>query len=283
MMRFTLLAAAAVSGLAVIVADDARADGYESDYAGASPCAPSYIVDSNNQISFDYKSVDVGYKEFFGGPLDSESGWLSGFGTSLSIMPACKESWLLNNLYFNFQFSYFNGHTEYVGGPLIGPGGFGSITGPDGANGFGSANFMIIPFFGIGYHEWDRKVNTGENYSNGYYGAGLLLQYSPFQRFVLSADALVGRTFDANVVVNAIPGLNPSLSLGLGDSALYKLGFSGDYAITPIIHVNAGVEWTGFDYGMSPVVDGLLEPESRTHDVTFKIGVGFAFGGMFAP
>ncbi len=294
MMRFTLLAAAAVSALAVVIAcGGARADGYDVDHAGPSPCTPGYIADSNNQISFDYKTVDLGYKEFFGGPLDSESGWLPGFGTSLSIMPTCRDNWWLNNLYFNFQFSYFTGHTQYVGGPLIGPGGFGSITGPDGANvtdfdfrlgkGFGSPNFMIIPFFGIGHHEWDRKVNTGEDYANGYYGAGLLLQYSPFQRFVLSADALVGRTFDANVAVNAIPGLSPPLSLELGASTLYKLGISGDYAVTPIIHVNAGVEWTGFDYGMSPVVDGLLEPESRTHDVTFKVGVGFAFGGMFAP
>ena len=292
MTRAALLAVASICGWALLLSSGARADGYGPDSVGAPPCASNYIVDSNNQIGVDYKTVDVGYKEFFQGPLDSESGWLPGFGVSLSIMPTCKASWFLNNLYFNFQFSSFSGHTDYVGGPLIGPGGFGSITGRDGAivrdydfrlgKGFGSQVFMITPFFGMGYHEWDRKVNAGEHYSNGYYGAGLLLQYSPFQRFVLSADALVGRTFDATVLVNAIPGLNPTTTLDLGASTLYKIGLSGDYAITPIIHVNAGAEWVGFDDGISPVANGILEPSSHTHDVVFMVGAGIAFGGLFA-
>jgi hypothetical protein len=293
MTRAALLATASIFGWALLVSSGARADGYGPDTVGAPPCASNYIVDSNNQISLDYRTVDVGYKEFFQGPLDSESGWLPGVGVSLSIMPTCKANWFLNNLYFNFQFSSFTGHTEYVGGPLIGPGGFGSITGPDGAivrdydfrlgKGFGSQVFMITPFVGMGYHEWDRKVNAGEDYTNGYYGVGLLLQYSPFQRFVFSADAMVGRTFDATVQVNAIPGLNPTTTLDLGASTLYKLGLSGDYAITPIIHVNAGVEWVGFDYGISPVVNSILEPSSHTHDVVFRVGGGIAFGGLFAP
>jgi hypothetical protein len=293
MARVALLVLAFFCGLALFVSSGARADGYGPDYVGVSPCASNAIVDSNNQISIDYKTVDVRYKEFFDGPLDSESGWLPGFGVSLSIMPTCRDSWLLNNLYFNFQFSSFSGHTEYVGGPLIGPGGYGSITGPDGANvrdfdfrlgkGFGSPVFMITPFFGIGYHEWDRKVNNGEDYSNGYYGAGILVQYSPFQRFVFSVDALIGQTFDASVLVNANPGINPTTTLDLGSSTLYKVGLSADYAITPIIHVNAGVQWVGFDYGISPVANGILEPNSHTHDVEFRVGAGFAFGGLFAP
>jgi hypothetical protein len=293
MARAAQIALASFCGLTLFVSGGARADGYGPDYAGMSPCASNAIVASNNQVSFDYKAVDVGYKETFQGPLDSESGWLNGFGVSPSIMPACRESWLLNNLYVNFQFSSFSGHTEYVGGPLIGPGGYGSITGPDGANvrnfdfrlgkGFGSPVFMITPFFGIGYHEWDRKVNNGEDYSNGYYGAGILLQYSPLQRFVFSVDALIGQTFDASVLVNANPGFNPTTTLDLGSSTLYKVGVSADYAITPIIHVNAEVEWVGFDYGISPVVNGILEPNSHTHDVEFRVGAGFAFGGLFVP
>ena len=293
MARSAVLAAASLCGLTLFASSGARADGYGPDYVGGSPCASNAIVESNNQISFDYKTVDVRYKEFFGGPLDSESGWLPGFGVSLSIMPTCRDNSFLNNLYFNFQYSYFTGHTEYVGGPLIGPGGYGSITGPDGANvtdfdvrigkGFGSPVFMITPFFGIGYHDWNRKVNAGEDYSNGYYGAGVLVQYSPFQRFVFSVDALIGQTFDASVLVNEIPGLNPTTTLDLGASTLYKVGLSADYAITPVIHVNAGVEWVGFDYGISPAANGILEPNSHTHDVAFRVGAGFAFGGLFAP
>jgi hypothetical protein len=112
---------------------------------------------------------------------------------------------------------------------------------------------MITPFFGIGHHEWDRAVNTGEDYKNGYYGARLLLQWSPIHRFVLSADGLIGRTFDANVFVTAIPGFVPDTSLDLGSSRIYKVGLSGDYALTSYAHVNAGVEWMDFDYGESPM------------------------------
>jgi hypothetical protein len=48
-------------------------------------------------------------------------------------------------------------------------------------------------------------------------------------------------------------------------------------------HVNAGVEWEHFDYGMSalhsipPFV--VWEPRSDTSNLTARVGVGIAFGG----
>jgi opacity protein-like surface antigen len=138
---------------------------------------------------------------------------------------------------------------------------------------------MLTPYFGIGHHEWDRKVNEGEDYKNGYYGAGLLLQYSPFARAVLSLDGLIGRTFDSHIDVAGPFGFSGDL----GNSTLYRVGLSGDYGITRNLHVNAGVEWTGFDYGASanfPIPGGVAwEPDSRTRNTTVRVGVGYAFGG----
>ena len=92
---------------------------------------------------------------------------------------------------------------------------------------------------------------------------------------VLSADALIGRTIDPTVFVVGIG--QPALQLG--EARLYKWGVSADYAITQHIHVNAGLESIGFEYGASPVIAGINEPYSRTHDVTARVGVGFAWGG----
>ena len=37
---------------------------------------------------------------------------------------------------------------------------------------------MATPYFGVGYHDWDRMVNAGENYSHAYAGGGL---HEPFR------------------------------------------------------------------------------------------------------
>jgi hypothetical protein len=197
-------------------------------------------------LSVDFKSIGVGYKEILdnGRTFDTEKGDVRGFGVAISVMSYCTHNWFLNDLYFRAEYSRYVGSTHYIGGTANGNGlDFGSIVQDHGATindfdfrlgkGFAvNRDFMITPFFGIGHHEWDRKVNAGEDYKNGYYGAGLLVQWSPVNRFVLSADGLIGRTFDANVFVTAIPGFVPDTSLDLGSSRIYKVGLSGDYALT---------------------------------------------------
>lgn len=273
----------------ILAAGLARADGYSRGYVGPACCAPNWIIESNNQISVQYQAIHFDYAETQSGVLlDTEKGWVPGVGVSVTVM----QNWFVDNLYLNGRFSWYRGNTDYVGS-LIG-GVFGSVKQQDGAvvrdfdfrvgKGFAvHRDFMVTPFFGIGSHDWDRKVNNGEDYTNGYYGAGLLLQWSPFSRLVVSGDGLIGKTFDANVFVHAIPGFVPDTSLDLGDSRLYKLGLSADYAFTRSIHGNVGVEWTNFRYGQSPVVNGILEPDSKTDNVTFKVGLGYAWGGRDEP
>jgi hypothetical protein len=281
MRSAALLRGICFSGL-VLASGLAQADGYNRGFAGP---PPNWIVESNNQISVQYQSIHFDYAETQAGVLlDTEKGWVPGVGVSVTVM----QNWMIDNLYFNGSFAWYRGHTDYVGS-LIG-GVFGSVRQENGAivrdfdfrlgKGFAvHRDFMVTPFFGIGSHDWDRKVNNGEDYTHGYWGAGLLLQWSPMSRLVVSADGLIGKTFDPNVFVHAIPGFVPDTSLDLGDSRLYKLGLSADYAITRNIHANAGIEYTNFHYGQSPVVNGILEPDSKTENVTFKVGLGYAWGG----
>jgi hypothetical protein len=247
----------------------------------------NYILNSNNQIGVHFTAMNFDYLETDNGgaPLDSENGWVPGFGISVSLM----KNWIVPNFYFNAQLSWYSGETDYVGAYIGSDAGYGSVKGKTGANvadydfrvgkGFAlGSNFMLTPYFGIGSHDWERKVNEGEDYSHGYYGAGLMLQVSPFKGFVLSGHGLVGQTFSSHIDVAGPDGF----SKDLGDSATYRFGVAGDIAITRNLHVNAGVEWVNFDYGQSTVSSsGYYEPDSSTSNVITKVGIGYSFGGDY--
>jgi hypothetical protein len=262
------------------------------------------IVIANNQVVAQFVTANFRYKETdpLLGTLDTEKGWVPGGGVSLSLM----RNWIVSNFYFNAQYSYLNGQTDYVGSnlsiaaqPVTGV--YGSIRAKDGAivndvdfrvgKGFNiQSNFMATPYIGAGYHDWQRKVNGGEEYSNGYVGGGLLLQWTPISRFVLSAHGLAGTTFGSHIDVNdygapaAVPARMATSGItgfsgALGDSPIYRVGVSGDYAVTRNIHVSAGVEWVDFKYGESAVYSGYYEPNSSTQNTIVKVGIGYAFGG----
>lgn len=288
---------ALVIGASIIaVTMPATADGIYNDGGGYKDVPdvfsiPGTITQSNNQISIQFAATEFNYKEtIYGLPFDTEKGWVPGAGVSFSLM----RNWFVDNLYFNARFAWEIGKTDYVGAYQGYP--FGSLVSTSGANvydydlrfGKGFApqpDFMAIPYFGGGYHEWDRKVNAGETYSHGYAGGGLLIQWSFMSRFVLSVDGFVGRTIDPQVKVATIPDEIVGSTLALGNSAIYRLGLSGDYAITRRFHVNAGVEWVDFSYDKSALdpTGNYFEPHSDTSNVTVKAGVGYAFGNDFVP
>jgi hypothetical protein len=276
----------------VLTAGLAQADGYGQGYVAP---GPNSIISSNNQFSVDYTQVNFGYKEIgsaifppSGVALDTEGGWVPGVSVSFSLMHDLAG---LSNVYFSARYSYFNGETNYTGA-FIGGGPFGSVVAKDGATvndvdvrlgkGFAlGSDIMLTPFFGIGYQDWNRAVNAGEDYTHEYYGAGLLLQVSPFSRLVLSADGLVGETFGSHIDVNFIAPSIPGFSASLGDSTIYKLGLSADYAVTSFVHVNAGLEYENFSYGQYCCSAGFGEPNSRTSNLTFRVGAGIAFDNLF--
>jgi hypothetical protein len=248
------------------------------------------IKSSNNQIGIQGISSYVDYTETndgrFGttvGKLNTETGWVPGFAVSASVM----KDWLFGNDYLQFQYSRNKGHTDYTGSRLTG-GVFGSAVQQNDATltdyslrwgkGFSvNQSSMFTPFLEVGRHEWKRAVNQGETYTNNYYGIGALAQYSPMPRLVLSANALIGRTFSSDISVNGPLGF----SGGLGNSNLYKVGLSADYAFTQKFRGNVGINYSAFKYGASgnyPVGGTVTwEPDSRTRYTTISAGVGYAF------
>jgi opacity protein-like surface antigen len=271
-------------------------------------CGYSDITAANSQINVDYATTHVDYVEFSPGPpfapgvprgtpLDSEKGWVPGVSVTGSAMFNVGS---LCNVYVLARISYFKGHTDYWQVP---PGPLGTsdakLWEQDFRVGKGfelAPNVMLTPYLGGGLRRWDREVGNGgpsaagtyhEDYEHGYLGAGLMLQVSPISRLVLSASGLVGGTIGSQLNGHPVPGGTPFIvpfHTALGNSTIYKVEGSADYAFTQNIHANVGVEWTNFNYGQSaPFVADIfggsaVEPSSRTNIVTVRAGLGFAFG-----
>jgi opacity protein-like surface antigen len=267
----------------------ANADPVASGTA-APPTPAAAITDSNNQIAVDFLGYDFGYTEYaalavpgtpVGGKLDTEGGWVPGVNASVSLM----RNWIVDNAYFNAQFSYNGGSTKYTGETGRG-GGYGAVVTSDTAKVFDSDfrigkgfafgdNVMLTPYFGIGTHYW-RRGPFPETYTNDYAGGGVLAQVAASNQLVFSAYGLGGGTFDSGISVATHAGV-AGWSGNLGNSTTYKLGGGADYAITRNLHINAGVDYVNFDYGQSPFVNGNVEPHSTTSNVSLKAGVGYAF------
>lgn len=258
----------------------------------AAMAAASGIQSANNQIGVQSISTNVDYIETGNGrlgttigTLDTESGPVPGFAVYLSSMGDV----LFGNDYLKATFDYSSGHTNYVGS--LQGGTFGSVVQTSGAiftnfsarygRGFAGGNAsMLTPYIEIGAHQWERGVNYGETYTHQYSGLGVLAQYLLGRGLVLAVDGMYGRTSDSAIVINSGPGLI-GFSGPLGNSDLYRLGISLDYALDQKLHATLGIDYSAFIYGISAVYpsgnSSIWEPDSQTKYTTFRIGLGKEF------
>jgi len=286
-------------------ADPAANKGASGKKASFSGGGSSDIKNSNNQVGIQSISTNVNYTEIgtgeYGsslGTLDTETGVVAGRGCYFSAMNDA----LFGNDYFKATYDQSTGYTNYIGAnlnlPNGPPGPYGSLTSTSGAiltnysarygKGFDlrGAN-MLTPFIEFGSHRWDRGVNYGETYSNLYYGYGLMSQYSYANGLVLSVEAMYGRTTQSAIVVTSSPaGTPPAAQLigfsgALGNSDLFKVGISFDYALIQRLHVNMGIDYSAFNYGISGLYPSgsayAFEPDSKTNYITLRFGLGWGF------
>jgi hypothetical protein len=285
----------------------ARAPGRNPAPIGPACGYSSPITLANNQAAIGYATNHLDYTEFnpsdpnfanpalaTGAPVASEKGWLSGVSGTGSAMFNMGS---LCNIYVFGRSSYFAGTTQGGGGAVS----HSKIWENDFRLGKGFAlgtDTVLTPYLGGGLRNWTTSFcqqqpcpgGFHEDHNHGYLGAGLLVQYAPVSRMVLSASGLIGGTISPEVTGGPVPTSTVIIPFrnGLGASPIYKLEGSLDYAFTQQIHGNAGVEYTYFKYGQSsPFVvdaaqDTAIEPNSRTSTVTVRVGLGFAFGALVA-
>jgi opacity protein-like surface antigen len=270
-------------------------------------CGYNAITAANNQISVDYAGQHVDYVERnpanpvfaapipTGAPLDSEKGWVNGVSVTASGMfnlgSVC-------NVYLFARGSWFDGHTDYWQFTNVNGESHARIAEGDFRLGKGfdvAPNFMLTPYLGGGVRSWDRDLcQSGacfgggyhENYSHGYLGVGLMGQFALTPALVLTGSGLVGSTLSSELRGAPLANGDPRIvnfQTSLGNSVIWKLEGSLDYAFTQNIHGNVGVEYTNFKYGESgqfiaSTAGPAIEPNSRTETVTVRVGLGWAFG-----
>jgi hypothetical protein len=307
-MQTKFAAAALATALATGGASAADLNSHSGGLKDAPVWGSTDIVASNNQIAIQFAATNFDYIETgdlargLSGTLDTERNWVPGVTVEFSLM----RNWFVSNLYFDARHTYLDGSTDYTGSgyryvdqvPARH-----SLSTTSGAvvndfdfrlgKGFEiQPNLMLTPYIGAGYHNWQRKVNGGEEYSNGYVGGGFLFQWSPVSRLVLSAHGLIGSTFDSSIRVSGMiledgavmaSDGNAGFSGPLGDSTISRFGLAADYALAGPLHLNASVEWVDFKYGESAIYSHSYEPDSSTQNMTARAGVGYAFGGDYSP
>ena len=275
------------------------------------------IKASNNQVGIQFISTHMDYRETYpdGTTADTEKGGVQGFGLSLTAM----KDILLGNDYLKAQFNRSTGDVDYLGS--LGGGCIGTCVAyvweqtaygtygqknhakiADFSLRYGKGfeindNLMMTPYAELGHHEWKRDLGDtcpitisvgcpgSEKYRHYYYGIGTLIQNSPNQNLVLSADGFIGQTFSSKIsgagtsyLETARGGFTSFSPQDLGDKSIYRLGVSADYAFTHQVHGNVGIDYVAFKYGKSAIFnDFAYEPDSKTKYTIVKVGIGYAF------
>lgn len=266
-------------GLSVVAASAAQAGNDDLD-----------AID--NGVGVNASVNQLQYKESSGGfSLDKENGWFPGGGVEINKLVNIGGPLPLDDIYLHFDGGAASGTTHYNGAlqngtPLQsttntttldfnGRLGKAFAISLDGQH---STDMMLTPYIEVGYHRWDRELKGSagynETYDNYQTSLGVLGQFSPIDRWVVSATMSLGTTWDGNVSTN-LAGVG---NFSLGNHAIAKGSLGVDYRITDRWSVNSKATVQYFGYGKSPVnSSGFYEPDSTTDLYGFQIGAGFAF------
>ncbi|MGO8914842.1 MAG: hypothetical protein ACLQJR_02920 [Stellaceae bacterium] len=243
------------------------------------------IRKADNGVSLDAGETYLDYAETSGGvTADTEKGWLPTVGLGFGMLAFHNAP--IPNLYFRLDARASIGSTAY-NGALCDQFGFctpyQSTTNDQiytGAAQLGRAfelgrAVLLTPFAEIGYRYWSRDLKGiggyGETYQNWDAMGGLLLQYSPASRWVLSLSGAAGTTFGASVETSGE-------SFPLGSQLIWRTQGKIGYRLSERIELSLSGEYQSFGYGASPVdANGFYEPDSTTHETTLLLGIAYHF------
>lgn len=257
------------------------------------------IESVNNQIGLAFKDLYQNYGEHNStGYLDREYGYIPGGGLFVTK--------LFNHaIYTNINVDVYSGSTTYEGhfqtGEYVKSHGDNFIFNPEARVGYYipiQSDTSITPYLALGYYRWQRDGGTttvpfdgdeftiaamSETYQNWYAGPGFLLQHELNNQWVVSFDAMVGTTFNSTMATAIpVPTDDSAISLGmnfnLGSRPYYNLGVGANYFFDKNVQVLAKVNYRQFGYGASSTnALGVMEPESKTHQTIFTLGVAYSF------
>jgi opacity protein-like surface antigen len=254
-----------------------------------SALADDAILQANNQLSLSVGAHHLDYHEpstfdTIPGDLDSEKG--SQFTAGLT---AVRQGSLfgINDVYTSASAFVTAGTTHYTGYLLSTWAAktdsthnvYGDVELKLGkAFRFGSrSQFQVVPYVQYAYHIWSRTIGTdaSEVYSHHALGGGVLGQYAPTSKLVLSANVSVSEMLGAQMRKDQYP------TFEVHNRPVTEVGVGLDYAVTRHLHASANYRFTKFNYGRSPNVvakgGDWFEPSSRTTEQVVTVGLGYSF------
>lgn len=144
--------------------------------------------------------------------------------------------------------------------------------------------FQLIPYGGLGFRYW--KLDTGDDYR--YYNfkavVGSKINCTPIDNLVLSPYFNFGTTLGAHAkskVYDINQAYQGKANLSLGNKAIQELGLEINYRLESEIFLVGTVSYTHFGFGRSSQQTvgsiGVTEPNSKTNEVRFGIGIKYSF------
>ena len=240
------------------------------------------IRKADNAIAVDFGASYLNYTE----QQDSEKGWLPTVDVGVSLLSSERAVPWLRNLYLRIDGRASVGTSAFNGDLCDITGNCSSYQGStdnriysfDGQIGRAltlTSQIILTPFIEAGLRHWNRDTlgNGGfaETFTNGLVMGGLLAQYSPRQRLVLSVAAAGGTTFSDSMS-------SGSNTYNLGNATIWHVQGKVGYLLTDRLELNTSAEYQSFSYGSSAVdANGYFEPNSTTAQTTVLVGAAYHF------
>jgi hypothetical protein len=143
---------------------------------------------------------------------------------------------------------------------------------------------MLIPLVQIGYRQWNRNLSSiqWESYHNWTVTGGLLAQYAPLRRLVLSLRGELGESFGGRLKARdeAFPDFLRTLNFDLGNELTWNVEAKAGYMVSSRWEVFTRVAFDRLEYGRSedePIPGAFFEPNSHTDTITTQIGGAYRF------
>ncbi len=253
---------------------------------------------SDNEVGIAANGTLMNYQEALPSPSDTESGWMPGFSFKLSgINPVRRSDASL--LYFAVRYRFNQGGIHYQGFTLntrqpvlttdqstqqqvsvrIG-------------KGFLVGNrVLLVPYFLYRFQDWQRRLQansliqaSAERYETNSAGVGLMAQWTPAARWVLTGTLAWAEGF--NGTVKGTEGIL-SQPVTLNPQATLQADLGMDYRFQGPWHLYGGISFTHYRNGGSPYFLGYVpsagaygrffEPASQTNLLSLDLGVAYHF------
>jgi len=255
------------------------------------------LRDANNAVSLAAGAVLQNYQEALPSPSDIESGWMPGLRLGISGMNPPGPGFA-SRLYFALHYGYQQGNLRYQGFALATHQPL-SLTDHSQVQtvsiriGKGipvSQRVLLTPYFLYRFVDWQRHLQNAlgqsEHYESNSAGIGLLAQWTPARRWVLSGRLAWAEGF-AGTVRGTHGILSPTVPLHPG--ATLQAGLAVDYRLQGPWHLFGGLRFTHYAFDGSPRFIGTItqdgqsypgifdEPASQTNRFGLDLGIAYQF------